>query len=156
MAISASGIDSGLKLILNIEQYEYMNGPHDSAVVKVLLHDPRQTPLVGNLGQAVSNGVSAFAGINLQMIEYQLPPYGDCGSKSLNHTTFYTSEECFLDCLTAVLTEKCGCRDIYMATDGHAGPAVCTLEQYFDCVRNAKDDFLGCLSIDVNVQCLVK
>ena len=143
MAISAQGIDSGLKLILNTEQYGYMNGPHDSAGVTVLLHDPRQTPLVGSLGQAVSNGVSAFAGINLQMIEYQLPPYGDCGSKSLNRTAFYTAEECFLDCMTAVVTEKCGCRDIYMDTNGHADPAVCTLEQYFDCVRDAKDDFFG-------------
>ena len=38
MTISAPGIDSGLKLMLNIEHYEYMNGPHDSAGVKVLLH----------------------------------------------------------------------------------------------------------------------
>ena len=143
MAISAPGIDSGLKLMLNIEQYEYMNGPHDSAGVKILLHDPRQTPLVGSLGQAVSNGVSAFAAINLLMIEYQSPPYGDCGSKPLNHTTFYTAEECFLDCMTAVVTEKCGCRDIYMATDGHADSAICTLEQYFGCIKDAKDAFFG-------------
>ena len=77
------------------------------------------------------------------MIEYQSPPYGDCGSKPLNHTTFYTAEECFLDCMTAVVTEKCGCRDIYMATDGHANSAICTLEQYFGCIKDAKDAFFG-------------
>ena len=64
MAISAPDIDSGLQLMLNIEQYVYMNGPHDSAGVMVLLHDPKQTPLVASLGQAVSSGFSAFAGIN--------------------------------------------------------------------------------------------
>ena len=34
-------MESGFRLMLNIEQYEYMNGPHDGAGVKVLLHDPR-------------------------------------------------------------------------------------------------------------------
>ena len=143
MAISAPGIDSGLQLMLNIEQYEYMNGPHDSAGVKVFLHDPEQTPLVASLGQAVSTGFSAFAGINLLTIEYQPPPYGDCGSKLLNHTTLYTAEECFLDCMTAVVTEKCGCRDMYMNTNGSDGPAICNLLQYFNCVKGAKDEFYG-------------
>ena len=143
MAISAPGIDSGLHLMLNIEQYEYMNGPHDSAGVKVLLHDPRQTPLVASLGQTVSTGVSAFAGINLLMIEYQPPPYGDCGSKLLNHTTFYTAEECFLDCMTAFVIEKCGCRDIYMTTNGSTFPAICNLVQYLSCIKEANDEFYG-------------
>ena len=143
MAISAPGIDSGLQLMLNIEQYEYMNGPHDSAGVKILLHDREQTPLVASLGQAVSTGFSAFAGMNLLTIKYQPPPYGDCGSKPLNHTTFYTAEECFLDCMTAILTEKCGCRDMHMNTNGSDGPAVCNLLQYFSCMKDAKDEFYG-------------
>ena len=143
MVISAPGIDSGLQLMLNIEQYEYMNGPHDSAGVKVLLHDPDQTPLVASLGQAVSTGVSAYAGINLLMIEYQEPPYGDCGSKPLNHTKFYTAEECFLDCLTEVVTEKCGCRDMYMKTNGSNDTMICNLLQYLTCIKDAKDEFYG-------------
>ena len=143
MVISAPGIDSGLQLMLNIEQYEYMNGPHDSAGVKVLLHDREHTPLVASLGQAVSTGFSAFASINLLTIEYQRPPYGDCGNKPLNHTMLYTAEECFLDCMTAVVTEKCGCRDIYMNTNGSDGPAICNLFQYFNCVKGAKDEFYG-------------
>ena len=143
LVISAPGLDSGLQLMLNIEQYEYMNGPHDSAGVKVVLHDREQTPLVASLGQSVSTGFSAYAGINLLMIEYEQPPYGNCGSKPLNHTTLYTSEECFLDCMTAVVTEKCGCRDIYMKTNDSDGPAICNLLRYFDCVKGAKDEFYG-------------
>ena len=141
MVISSPGIKSGLQLMLNIEQYEYMNGPHDSAGVKVLLHDPRQTPIVGNLGQAVSTGVSTFAGINLLMIEYQPPPYSDCGTKPLNNTRFYTAEECYLDCLTTELIEKCGCRDIFMTSDGSGFPPACNLEQYFSCMTDANVDF---------------
>ena len=143
MALSSPGIDSGLRLMLNIEQYEYMNGPHDSAGVKVLLHDPRQTPLVASLGQAVSTGFSTFAGINLLMIDYQSPPYGNCGSKKLGHSEFYTAEECFLDCMAKTISQKCGCRDIYMGSSGHSGLDICNLEQYFSCIKDAKDEFFG-------------
>ena len=66
---------------------------------------------------------------NSLKIEYQPPPYGDCGNKPLKHTVFYTAEECFLDCMTAVVTEKCGCRDVYMDPEGQSGPAICNLEQ---------------------------
>ena len=141
MVVSTPGIDSGLQLMLNIEQYEYMNGPHDSAGVKVLLHDPRQTPLVASLGQAVSTGSSSFVGIKLQMIEYQSPPYGDCSSKPLNHTAFYTTEECFLDCMSEVVTEECGCKYIYTRADNDTMTKTCNLEQYFSCIREAKDKF---------------
>ena len=141
MVVSTPGIDSGLQLMLNIEQYEYMNGPHDSAGVKVLLHDPRQTPLVASLGQAVSTGSSTFVGIKLQMIEYQSPPYGDCSSKPLNHTAFYTTEECFLDCMSEVVTEECGCKDVYTRADNDTMIKTCNLEQYFSCIREAKDKF---------------
>ena len=108
MTVSAPGINSGLQLLLNIEQYKYINGPHDGAGVKVMLHNPGQTPLVASLGQAVSTGVTAFAGINLLIVDYQLPPYGtcNCGSKPLNHTDLYTAEECFIDCMTTVVIEK--------------------------------------------------
>ena len=141
MVVSTPGIDSGLQLMLNIEQYEYMNDPHDSAGVKVLLHDPRQTPLVASLGQAVSTGSSSFVGIKLQMMEYQSPPYGDCSSKPLNHTAFYTTEECFLDCMSEVVTEECGCKDIYARADNDTMIKTCNLEQYFSCIREAKDKF---------------
>ena len=141
MTVSAPGINSGLQLLLNIEQYEYINGPHDGAGVKVMLHNPRQTPLVASLGQAVSTGVTAFAGINLLIIDYQLPPYGNCGSKPLNHTDLYTAEECFIDCMTTVVIEKCGCRDMYMVANDSSGSTKCNLEQYFSCIKEAEDEF---------------
>ena len=55
----------------------------------------------------------------------------------------YTAEECFLDCMIAVVTEKCGCRDIYMNTNGSDSLAMCNLLQYFSCIKGAKVEFYG-------------
>ena len=63
-----SGVDSGLRLTLNVEQYEYMAGPHDAAGVKILLHEPRETPSVHGLGQAVATGTHAFVGVKFMMV----------------------------------------------------------------------------------------
>jgi len=58
-------VDAGLRLTLNVEQYEYMVGPHDAAGIKILLHDPREKPFVYELGQAVPIGTHAIFGVKL-------------------------------------------------------------------------------------------
>ena len=50
---------------MNVEQYEYMPGPHDAAGVKLLIHDSFEIPRVYALGQAVSTGANVFAGVQL-------------------------------------------------------------------------------------------
>lgn len=60
-----SGADHGLRMTLNIEQYEYMRGPHDSAGIKILIHDQNEVPLVKDLGQAVPPGSHAFVGLTV-------------------------------------------------------------------------------------------
>ena len=46
MFILHTGSEWGLRLLLNIEQYEYMQGPHQGAGVKVLIHDHDEIPRV--------------------------------------------------------------------------------------------------------------
>lgn len=41
-------------------------------------------------------------------------PHGDCAWKQLRHTMYYSTEECYMDCLTRHAENVCGCRDIYM------------------------------------------
>ena len=60
---SNAGAESGLYLHLNVEQYEYMRGPHGTAGVKILLHDQNEIPRVAALGDAISTGSSAFVGV---------------------------------------------------------------------------------------------
>ena len=63
-----SGIETGLRLILNVEQYEYMPGPHDAAGIKMLLHDSRETPSVHSLGQAVATGTHGVVGVKYLLV----------------------------------------------------------------------------------------
>lgn len=60
-----SGVENGLRLKLNVEQNEYMPGPHNSAGLKFLLHDGADIPMVHDLGQAVSIGSHVFIGVKL-------------------------------------------------------------------------------------------
>ena len=63
--LHSTGAEEGLSLMLNVEQYEYMPGPHDAAGVKILLHDRNEFPKVHALGQALSAGVHSFMAIKL-------------------------------------------------------------------------------------------
>ncbi|WAR19542.1 ASIC2-like protein, partial [Mya arenaria] len=140
MTITSSGVDSGLRLTLNVEQYEYMAGPHDAAGIKILLHDPREMAFVHELGQAVPTGAHAFFGLKFMSIDNLPAPHGDCAKKELRHTTHYTMEECYLDCLTKYAKITCGCRDTYWPYLNDS-PPVCTIGQHVSCVEDLYDEF---------------
>ena len=54
------GSEGGLKLQLNIEQYQYMHGPNEGAGLKVLVHNYNEIPLVRDHGLAIPPGSHAF------------------------------------------------------------------------------------------------
>ncbi|XP_052768020.1 acid-sensing ion channel 5-like [Mya arenaria] len=126
MIMTSSGVDAGLRLTLNVEQYEYMAGPHDAAGLKILLHDSREMPFVHELGQAVPTGTHAFFGVKFMSIDNLPDPHGDCAEKALRHTTYYTTEECYLDCLTT-------------HAQGKYSPPICTIQQYYECLQGVYD-----------------
>lgn len=59
-----------MRLVLNVEQYEYMPGPHDAAGVKIFIHDQDEFPLVGDLGLAVPTGSHSFVGNSLFVVSH--------------------------------------------------------------------------------------
>ncbi len=63
-----SGAERGLRLKLNIEQYEYMGGPNDGAGIKILIHSQTDQPRVRDLGQAIPPGSHAFVGIQIVQV----------------------------------------------------------------------------------------
>ncbi|XP_064610984.1 acid-sensing ion channel 4-B-like [Liolophura sinensis] len=138
--VNSAGAENGLQLTLNIEQYEYMPGPHGAAGVKIFMHDKQDTPLVGELGFAIPSGSHSFVGNSLLVVQNLEPPYGECGETPLRYFDFYSSANCKLDCLTRDLEKQCGCRDIYMPQiNGY--PPVCTLQQKYDCLLPAVRKF---------------
>jgi hypothetical protein len=70
LLLKYAGVENGLRLTMNIEQYEYMPGPHDAAGIKMLLHDPNEIPRVHALGQAIPPGSHVFVGV--KMIEVRI------------------------------------------------------------------------------------
>jgi acid-sensing ion channel 2 len=66
--VSGTGSKYGLELVLNIEQYEYMAGPHDSAGVRMLIHDQHEIPRVKDLASSIPSSMNAFLGIQVTKV----------------------------------------------------------------------------------------
>ncbi|KAJ8319756.1 hypothetical protein KUTeg_001343 [Tegillarca granosa] len=107
-------VDHGLKLLLNVEQYEYMPGPNDAAGIKVLPHDHGEFPRVRELGISIPTGSHAFVGLRVLQIENLRYPYGQCREKKLEYFNSYSYDSCQIECLTNEINARCGCRDFYM------------------------------------------
>ncbi|GFN75845.1 acid-sensing ion channel 1-like [Plakobranchus ocellatus] len=114
LRVSSTGSDFGLKLTLNVEQYEYMPGPHDAAGVKILLHDQREFPKVAELGLAIPTGTHTYVGIQLLRIQNLPEPHGTCRSQDSPYYSRYSPEACQLACMSERLGELCGCRHMFM------------------------------------------
>ncbi len=70
------GSGGGLRSTLNVEQYEYMPGPHSGAGIKILLHNPYDVAMVKDLGVSIPPGMHAYAGISIvkvSIISYVIP-----------------------------------------------------------------------------------
>ncbi|KAL5014523.1 hypothetical protein ScPMuIL_008793 [Solemya velum] len=132
LVVTSTGAEHGLKLTLNVEQYEYMPGPHDAAGVKLLTHSPKEFPRVHDLGIAIPTGNHAFVGLQVIMINNLPRPHGECGEKPLKYFGYYSSDTCEMDCITTIIDRKCGCRNYYMPSNNGL-PRVCTLTEYYTC-----------------------
>ena len=69
-AYLTAGADRGLRMRLNIEQYEYMVGPNPGAGIKLLIHDNTEVPLVKDLGNAIPPGTHAYVGIQIVQVRH--------------------------------------------------------------------------------------
>ncbi|OWF42348.1 Acid-sensing ion channel 1 [Mizuhopecten yessoensis] len=138
--ISSVGVENGLRLTLNVEQYEYMPGPHDAAGVKMLLHANGEVPRVHALGQAVSTGAHVFVGVKVFRISNLPRPHGSCREHTLEYVDTFSMDACQMDCLTSLAKLRCGCRHAYMLHK-NGDPPVCTLYEYFKCLKPLIDEF---------------
>ena len=66
-----AGADRGLRMRLNIEQYEYMVGPNPGVGIKLLIHENTEVPLVRDLGNAIPPGTHAYVGIQIVQVSIE-------------------------------------------------------------------------------------
>ena len=58
--------------MLNIEQYEYMKGPHNAVGLKLVLHHQDAIPLVQDFGDNVPAGMHTFVGVSVSKVSSNL------------------------------------------------------------------------------------
>lgn len=116
-----TGSRFGLSLTINIEQYEYMIGPHSDAGIKVFMHAKNEVPEVRDLGFAIPPGSHALVGIRKQITDNLKPPIGDCNERLLRFYPSYYHSSCRRECETLLTNKKCGCIDAYMPRGQGAG-----------------------------------
>ncbi|XP_069129598.1 degenerin-like protein del-10 [Argopecten irradians] len=139
---SSVGSDNGLRLTLNVEQYEYMPGPRDTVGVKILFHKRGDVPRVHALGHAVPTGTHAFTALKMVQVTNLPGPYGTCDNRSLEYIDQYTVAGCQMDCLTRIAYNACQCRDIYMLHK-QGVPPICTVYQYVTCLKPLLENLAG-------------
>ncbi|KAK2186915.1 hypothetical protein NP493_182g00003 [Ridgeia piscesae] len=114
-SVDASGIKHGLQLVLNVEQYEYMRGPHNAVGLKFLLHRQDDVPLVQDFGENIPAGMNTFVAVTVTNETNLPPPHGDCvKERKLRYFDRYSQAACYRECRTDFVVHACGCRDYYM------------------------------------------
>ncbi|KAK2169962.1 hypothetical protein LSH36_5g02006 [Paralvinella palmiformis] len=111
-----TGTQMGLKLTINIEQYEHIEGISIDSGVKVLLHSQDDEPLVNDMGFAVGPGMHSLASLSYGLEHFLEAPYGGCGVRPLTyfHNVTYTYSRCKRECDIRMLETRCRCTDAYM------------------------------------------
>ena len=111
-----TGPRSGLQVILNIEQYQYVFSPSFDAGVKVSIHTQDQPPQPNDSGIGVPVGRNAFITLKERKVNDQT--CRNCKLQSENTDFNFLREEynysvaaCLVDCFFSNLTEYCGCRE---------------------------------------------
>ncbi|XP_072040589.1 acid-sensing ion channel 1C-like isoform X2 [Amphiura filiformis] len=110
------GAGSGLKLLIDIQQFEYaeslMNG-NPEAGLKILVHDQSDPPLMDYFGIALPPGFHSFVGVRKIEFDNLPPPHGRCNrSKILNYYQPYTLSGCFLECRLKYIIQSCHCKPV--------------------------------------------
>ncbi|KAK2165626.1 hypothetical protein NP493_1354g00003 [Ridgeia piscesae] len=146
--INATGVNHGLQLVVNVEQYEHMKGPHNAVGLKLLLHRQGAVPLMEDFGENVPVGMHTFVGVSITNAQAQVQAQA---VHILNITSLYfdrySQAACYRECLTDFVVDKCHCRDYYMPSVYTDEPPVCNVSQHTMCLLPAIESFNRKLSV---------
>ena len=56
--------------MLNVEQYQYMTGPHNALGLKLLLHHQYDEELVQDFGDNITIGMHTFVAVTENVVSY--------------------------------------------------------------------------------------
>ncbi|XP_075421751.1 epithelial sodium channel subunit beta [Ascaphus truei] len=150
LLVSANpGADFGLKLVLDIEQEEYIPFLQTSAAARLILHQQRSFPFLKDLGIYAMPGTETSIAVLADQLQHLEAPYSSCtvnGSdvplKNLYeaYNSSYSIQSCLRSCYQDELIKMCQCADyIYPLPEG---AKYCNNKEHPDwvpCVYELKD-----------------
>ena len=144
--VGQSGSGYGLHLMVNIEQYEYMEGPFNTAGLKILAHAPNTQPRVRDLGFDVPPGMQGLVGIQItQVTNLPTATQSSCGRKELTFLRHidYSAAACDMECQTDYVRIHCDCHLLYIPRLPQANDSLryCNQWDQIDCVNHALREF---------------
>ncbi len=143
-----SGPDGALKLIMDVQQYEYVHSNHGGAGLKVIIMDelikdePGRFPGDGILVQAGSIASIALSRNNYSEVK---PPIGTC-----NET--HSISQCIDECTSRFVIDQCGCRTDWMKGNAR----YCDFYERLACANTKLDTFLSSPASDSYCNCAPK
>ncbi|KAM9299332.1 epithelial sodium channel subunit delta [Gastrophryne carolinensis] len=109
------GIQYGLTMIVKADQNDNMPMLSTVAGVKVMIHNPTQSPLVEHEGFDIWPGTETSLSLTEDQMQRLGKPYSDCtvdGSEldiKLLYNSSYTLQACLHSCFQYKMIELCGC-----------------------------------------------
>uniref|UniRef100_A0A8D0YUE4 Acid sensing ion channel subunit family member 4 n=1 Tax=Sus scrofa TaxID=9823 RepID=A0A8D0YUE4_PIG len=137
----AGGMGSGLEIMLDIQQEEYLpiwretNETSFEAGIRVQIHSQEEPPYIHQLGFGVSPGFQTFVSCQEQRLTYLPQPWGNCRAESglrepeLQGYSAYSVSACRLRCEKEAVLQRCHCRMVHMP----GNETICPPNIYIEC-----------------------
>ncbi|XP_028919023.1 acid-sensing ion channel 4-like [Ornithorhynchus anatinus] len=137
----AGGMGSGLEIMLDVQQEEYLpiwretNETSFEAGIRVQIHSQEEPPYIHQLGFGVSPGFQTFVSCQEQRLTYLPQPWGNCrtepgsGEPGLQGYAAYSVSACRLRCEKEAVLRRCHCRMVHMP----GNETICSPNIYIEC-----------------------
>ncbi|XP_035668122.1 acid-sensing ion channel 5-like [Branchiostoma floridae] len=151
---SMQGSSQGFMAFIDLKVDEYTEtytaGGNAEVGLKLLVHDPREPPMMDTQGIALAPGNHAFVSVKRILYENHVPPWGVCQDRQLEYYDTYTLNGCYLECRSKHVVRNCSCRPYNLP-----GTApTCDPTTMFTCVNGILDQVIrGELKCDCPVPC---
>ncbi|ELK30550.1 Amiloride-sensitive cation channel 4 [Myotis davidii] len=147
----AGGMGSGLEIMLDIQQEEYLpiwretNETSFEAGIRVQIHSQEEPPYIHQLGFGVSPGFQTFVSCQEQRLTYLPQPWGNCRAENglrepeLQGYSAYSVSACRLRCEKEAVLQRCHCRMVHMP----GNETICPPNIYIECADHTLDSLGG-------------
>ncbi|XP_038604364.1 LOW QUALITY PROTEIN: acid-sensing ion channel 4 [Tachyglossus aculeatus] len=147
----AGGMGSGLEIMLDVQQEEYLpiwretNETSFEAGIRVQIHSQEEPPYIHQLGFGVSPGFQTFVSCQEQRLTYLPRPWGNCrtesgsGEPDLQGYAAYSVSACRLRCEKEAVLRRCHCRMVHMP----GNETICSPNIYIECADHTVDSLGG-------------